>query len=266
MSATPNPKILAILPARYGSTRFPGKPLALIAGKSLIQRTYENVKSSRAVDQIVVATDDKRIFDHVVGFGGRVVMTSVDCPTGTDRLVEALRNAPDLEGYSFVINIQGDEPCVEPKAIRAVTEILTKNPEAVMSTAVVKLTNEAEAYDHSIVKCVFSSNGNALYFSRTLIPAGHKGKFDPKVGYFRHLGIYGFQRSFLMRYGQLPATSLQLAEDLEQLKVLEHGYCIKVAVVEDFSVGVNHPEDINKVEQYLCKQNTFSSREESAHP
>lgn len=251
------PSILGIIPARYASTRFPGKILAPIAGKTLIQRTYENAKRCSLLDSLVVATDDSRIYDHVQSFGGHVVMTSLACPTGTDRLVDALKNHAHLDTAEYIINIQGDEPCLSPEVTQKVIEALLSDPIAVMSTPVVPLTNEEEANHPCIVKCVIDSNGNALYFSRSLIPAGHTQKMVPGVTYYRHMGVYGFRRDFLMRYAELPETPLQRAENLEQLKVLEHGFRIKVAIVDSFSIGVDQPEDIFKVEQWLCKQNTF---------
>lgn len=261
-------KIVAMIPARYASSRFPGKILALIAGKSLIQRTYENAQRCPLLHEIVVATDDERIYNHVKGFAGNVVMTSLTCLNGTDRLAEVLRNNRQFDDASIVINIQGDEPCLDPSVIQKIIEILQSDPEAVMSTAVVKLDSLEEALNPSVVKCVIDSRQNALYFSRALIPAGHghSAQFRPNTTYYRHMGIYGFRRDFLLRYAELPSTPLQKAEDLEQLKVLEHGFRIKTAIVDSFSIGVDLPDDIKKVEQWLCKQNTSLSQVESAHP
>lgn len=251
------PKIVGIIPARYGSSRFPGKPLADILGKSLIQRTYENAKKCSLLDDVIAATDDKRIFDHVLQFGGKAVMTSPHCPTGSDRLIEAVENGPRLREASIIINIQGDEPCLEPIVIEQVVQLLLEDPSAVMSTAVMKIHSEVEALNPSVVKCSMDCRGQALYFSRALIPGGPGAKFNPSLTYFKHIGIYGYRREFLLTYGKLPQTPLQLAEDLEQLKVLEHGYRIKTAIVESTSVSVDHPEDIKKVESLLCKQNTY---------
>lgn len=242
-------KIIGMIPARYASSRFPGKPLSLISGKSLIQRTYENSLKCTLLDDVIVATDDDRIFEHVESFGGKVIMTSVDCPTGTERLAEAIH--ANFKDVDVVINIQGDEPLLEPDVIRKVGEILINDPVAVMSTAVVKIDNEEDANSRSVNKCVIDANGNALYFSRSLLPGGHSGKWDPNKTYYKHLGIYGYRRDFLFHYAELSPTPLQLAEDLEQLKVLEHGFRIKVAVVDSVSIGVDTPEDINKVERML---------------
>lgn len=237
---------VAIIPARYGSERFPGKPLVPILGKSLIQRTYEQVKKCPSLRMVCVATDDARIFHHVQGFGGEVFLTSSDCPTGTDRIA-ALVEEQRIED-AYIINVQGDEPCVRPEDIEKLCALLkTSVP---MATLITPLKEVEEASLSSIVKCVCNQKGEALYFSRSKIP------FNGVC--YRHLGIYGFQRSFLLKYARLPATPLQQAEDLEQLKVLEHGYPIHVRVVEEPGPEVNRPEDIVKVEQYLCKQNSSS--------
>jgi len=250
-------KIIGIIPARYGSTRFPGKPLAKIQGKTLIQRTYENARKCQSLDELAVATDDQSIYDHVTSFGGKAIMTSPECPTGSDRLVAAIENTPGFQEAAIVVNIQGDEPCLEPQVIDQVINALQNDSEAVMSTAIVKLTSEEEVLNPSVIKCVIDLKGHALYFSRALIPAGKTLKFRREANYYKHLGIYAYRREFLMHYAELSPTPLQLAEDLEQLKVLEHGYRIKTALVESSSIGVDHPEDIKKIEQLLCKPNIY---------
>lgn len=247
----------AIIPARYGSVRFPGKPLIKIQGKTLIQRTYENTKRCQSLSEVIVATDDKRIYDHVKEFGGHVVMTPSNCPTGTDRLACVLENDPRLQKAEVIVNVQGDEPCLDPSIITQLAELLQTDSSAVMSTAVVKLQEE-EAFNPSEVKCVLALDGSVLYFSRALIPGGTELRFRKEIPYYKHLGIYAYRPDFLLKYAKLPMTPLQKAEDLEQLKVLEHGYKIKAAIVTSACAGVNTPEDVQKVEQDLCKQNTFS--------
>lgn len=254
----PSPRILGIIPARYSSTRLPGKPLRLIAGKSLIQRTYENAARCRKLEALVVATDDQRIYDHVSSFGGRAVMTAPECPTGTDRLVHALNLKAEWLNTALVVNIQGDEPCLEPVVIENIIESLEASPQAVMATPIAKIHEKNEALDPSVVKCVIDQNHFALYFSRGLVPYGKKGEFSQNITYYRHIGLYVYRKEFLMRFSSLAPTPLQLAEDLEQLKVLESGYRIKTAVVESQSIGVDTPEDLQKVERLLCKQNTSS--------
>lgn len=244
-------KVIGMIPARFGSTRFPGKPLAMIGDKTLIRRTYENAMKCRMLDAVFVATDDQRIYDHVVAFGGKVVMTSSDCPTGTERLADALKKHKEFSSVDIVINIQGDEPLLEPEVIEAVIKKLESDEEAAMSTAVVKIRSQEEATNYSTPKCIMDLHGNALYFSRTLIPNGHQGKWQPDITYYKHIGIYGYRRDFLLHYAELEATPLQKVEDLEQLKVLEHGFRIGVAIVESASIGVDRPEDIKKIEQRL---------------
>lgn len=253
-------KVLGVIPARYASSRFPAKMLAPINGKTLIQHTYENFKHCSFLDNLVIATDDQRIYDHATHFGAQVFMTCPTCPTGTDRLADVLKKNPRLQENDIVICIQGDEPCVDPNVLQQITDALINDPEAVMATAVTPLHTIEEASNPSTVKCVIDKNHNALYFSRALIPAGHTGKYRPEITYYRHIGIYAYRRDFLLLYGELPRTPLQMAEDLEQLKILEHGFRIKTAVVDYFSIDVNNPDDIQKVEQWLCKQNTSSSQ------
>lgn len=258
------PKVIGIIPARYASTRFPGKPLIPILGKSLIQHTYENALRCTALEELIVATDDQRIFDHVKGFGGRVVMTSENCPTGTDRLAEVLRKEASLKKVELVMNVQGDEPCLDPAVITSVVKALQDHPEAAMSTAITPIHSSDEAHNSNVVKCVIDSSHFALYFSRALIPAGRTLKYQPAHLYYRHLGLYAYRREFLLHYSELAPTPLQQVEDLEQLKVLEHGYKIITVKVSGESMDVNAPEDIKKVEQLLCKQNTSSSPAGSA--
>jgi len=234
--------VIGVIPARYASTRFPGKLLADLQGKSILQRTFESARRSSTLDQILIATDDQRIKQAAENFGAEVVMTRIDCPSGTDRVAEA------IEGLDadIVINIQGDEPCVSPEAIDAVARRLLESPEAPMATALFPLSDE-ERNDSSIVKCVVDQSGRALYFSRAPIPTP-----------YGHLGIYGYRPAFLRTYVGLPPSPQQETEDLEQLRALEHGYSIVVAHVEAAHPGVNTPEDLKRLEQLLCNQNMYS--------
>lgn len=251
-------KVIGIIPARFGSTRFPGKPLAKILDKSLIQRTYENARLATHLSDVIVATDDRRIFDHVLGFGGKAAMTSNNCATGTDRLAEVIKNDPSLHDVDIIVNIQGDEPTLDPHIIESVALALEEDPQATVSTAIVRLKFEEQAFNPHVVKCVIDRHGYALYFSRALIPAGKSLSYVPGTTYYKHLGIYGYRREFLLHYSELQSTPLQLAEDLEQLKVLENGFRIKTVIVESECMDVNTPEDIKKVEQLIWKQNTSS--------
>lgn len=251
------PSIIGLIPARYASTRFPGKLLAPILGKSLIQHTYENAKRYKDFKEIIVLTDDEKILDHVKTFGGQALMTSSSCLTGTDRIVEALMKYPHLQENDFIVNVQGDEPVLDVKIIREALELLTEDKEASCATAVVPLRNYEEATNPSCVKCVMDLKGNALYFSRSLIPYSKEGSYDNSfTTYYRHLGFYCFRTDFLLQYKDLCPTPLQLSEDLEQLKILEHGFRMKVAVVSELSAGahVDHPEDIERIERLLTCQ------------
>lgn len=244
-------KVIGIIPARFGSSRFPGKPLVKILDKTLIQHTYENALRCQALESLIVATDDTRIFDHVSGFGGKAIMTSDKHLTGSDRLAEVIKSSPEYAHSDIVINIQGDEPCLNPLSIASVISLLKQDPHAVMATCATPIHSSEEIANPSIVKCVLDQSHHALYFSRSPIPYN-----KTKAQFLRHMGLYAYRRDFLLTYQSLTPTPLQLAEDLEQLKVLEHGYRIKVAIVEEFSIGVDTPADIQKVEQLLCTQNT----------
>ena len=249
--------IVAVIPARFGSTRFPGKPLALILGKTLLQRTLERAQQASCLDRIVVATDDPRIRDHVLELGGEVVMTPSSCPTGTDRMAAACRQDPSLDAAEIVVNIQGDEPLLDPGVIHAIVEAL-QNSDAVMSTPTCPLLSQEEYLSRHIVKCVADQRKHALYFSRAPI-GSFAATQGPCPSVRRHVGLYAYRRSFLELYGKLPPSPLQLAEDLEPLKVLEHGYAIRVVEVAHSSIGVDIPEDIHRVESFLWNQNISSS-------
>jgi 3-deoxy-manno-octulosonate cytidylyltransferase (CMP-KDO synthetase) len=250
-------RAIGIIPARFGSTRFPGKPLALIKGKSLLQRTFERASLCKRLDRVVVATDHPEIYTHVQGFGGEVYMTSPECPNGTERIGELLDKEPSLKKYDIVVNIQGDEPCITPEVIRQVIEALAENKMAQVATPVAPLA-PADAMNRSVVKCVRSLKGKALYFSRSLLPGGMQGEYNGAVPYYKHVGIYAYRMDFLPLYRDLGPTLLQKAESLEQLKILEHGFDIQTVLVDYQGVDVNHPEDIGKVEEYLWKQNIYS--------
>ena len=257
-------RVVGIIPARYHSTRLPGKLLRPILGKTLLQWTYENAKKALSLDDLFVATYEEVISHHVQEFGGRYIYTHANCLNGTECVAAAIKAEPDLLNADVIINIQGDEPCLSKETIDCVVKVLLENPEASMATAVTKISTKEEALSFSIVKCVMDQKGRALYFSRQLLPSGKMQGWKEDFPYFRHIGIYAYRPSFLQELVQLPATPLQLQEDLEQLKVLEYGYQIQVAQVATATIGVDVPEDIKKVEQWLCKQNTFLLQEGSA--
>ena len=240
--------VIGIIPARYASSRFPGKMLAPIMGKTLIQRTYESAKRAKTLTQLIVATDDERIYQHVQSFGGEVYMTSIDCPNGTIRLVDAINRNPQLTQADIFVNIQGDRPCISPSAIDQIVTALIDHPDEIMATPVVKTSDLEEIQNPATVKCVRDLQGYALYFSRHILPYT-KGK--PTC--YKHIGIYAFRRDFLKLYAQLQETPLQQHEDLEQLKVLEHGYRIKTIEVTECDLSVDYPDDVAIVEQYLAQ-------------
>lgn len=239
-------KILGIIPARYNSTRFPGKPLADICSKTMIQRVYERAKMSVSLHDVIVATDDERIFDCVKSFGGNPVMTGENLPNGTARCEEALR----LFGGNFdaVINIQGDEPLLDPVMIDEVAEMLADGENC--ATLCREIRNEDDMNNPNVVKVVMSQNRNALYFSRSLIPYNRTGINTPV---YQHIGIYGYKAKFLREYVKMNDTPLSMAESLEQLKILENGYRIRVKVTSSKNdiVGVDTPEDLEKVRKII---------------
>ena len=241
-------KKIIVIPARLASSRFPGKMLAQINSKSLIQHTFENAKKSKKIDDILIATDDKKIFDHALEFGAEVVMTPKDIPNGTKRVFCALERTQNTSQDAIIINIQGDEPSLDPKAIDELCALLEEDPEIKMATLVTPIKDEEDLTDSSVVKCVFDKNFNALYFSRSLIPYPRHNTTS-----YQHLGVYAFRKPFLETYSQLPHTPLDKAEDLEQLKVLENGFSIKVLINSSPSIGVDTPQDLKKVEKHLCQ-------------
>lgn len=237
-------------------------------GKTVLQRTFECARASKTIDELFVATDDERIASHVRFFGGRVLLTSSSCINGTERITEALHNEPRLQYATAIINLQGDHPCTSPTTLDRIAELL-KDPEADVSTAVRPIQTLADFHSPQVVKCVLDRRGGALYFSRSPIPYSRGEDSYSKIGSFgyHHIGIYGYKPFFLLKIKSLPNTELQRTEDLEQLKFLELGYRIKVAIVEDEALGVDTPEDLIKLEEWLCHQrlNTSLSPAELSH-
>lgn len=241
--------IVAVLPARYQSSRFPGKPLTLIAGKPMIQRVYEQVRQSAGVNRVVVATDDERIYNAVKHFSGEVVMTG-NCSCGTERVYEAIKDYP----CDIVINVQGDEPLIKPEMINELIDALVYD-NAVMATLCKEITEIADINNPNIVKVVRDKNDDALYFSRHPIPFNRDKRSGVK--YFKHIGIYGYKKDFLQEYVHTEKASLEMAENLEQLRVLESGYRIKVKETMYDSIGVDTPEDILKIEKEIKNTSDF---------
>lgn len=242
--------ILGIIPARYGSTRFPGKPLARIRDKSMIRRVYEQCKLAETPGKIVVATDDERIYKHVKEFGGEVVMTRKDHPNGTSRCAEALQLVEQETNQEFdaVINIQGDEPFINPAQIDKVAALLIK-PEVKIATLAKKITTTEELFNRNVVKLVTDNNRKALYFSRQPVPLVRDTEEEDwleKAVFYKHIGIYGYSKEVLFEIIRLPSGNLETAEKLEQLRWMENGYAVYVGTTEFDSFAVDTPEDLSK--------------------
>jgi len=232
-------KIVAIIPARWASTRFPGKPLVEILGKPIVQHVWERCREATDIDAVIVATDDKRIAEVAAKFGADVSMTKTSHTTGTDRLGEV---ASRLRGVSHVINVQGDEPAIDPKLISDLAVSLRREPRLQMITAAARFPANADLENPNQVKVIMDLNGNAIYFSRYAIPyvRNQRDAIQP----MQHLGIYGYRLSFLKKFISWKPTPLELAESLEQLRALEHGTAIRVIQATKRSVGVDSPDDI----------------------
>jgi 3-deoxy-manno-octulosonate cytidylyltransferase (CMP-KDO synthetase) len=239
-------RAIAVIPARYASTRFPGKPLATDTGKYLIQHVYERVCAASSIAQVIVATDDERIAEAVRSFGGAVAMTRTDHPSGSDRVAEA---ASGVEPADVVVNVQGDEPEIEPGHIDRLVGLLVEKQDVAIATLACPFAVLAgiDPRNANTVKVVLNSDGNALYFSRAVIPHPRMheqtGQFHQPAPYLLHLGIYAFRSAFLADLPRLAPTPLERTESLEQLRWLEHGYAIAVGVVDKATRGVDTPED-----------------------
>ena len=245
--------ILGVIPVRYASTRFPGKPLAMIHGKSMIQRVYEQASKSASLHKVVVATDDNRIFDHVKNFGGTVLMTSTEHNSGTERCHEAfnmISREKDNINWNLVINIQGDEPLIDPSQIDKLASLFTNNDRVLIGTLAKKITDLFEITDQNIVKVIFDHNKKALYFSRLPIPFV---KDLPETAWltwsrhYKHIGLYAYRPLILHKLIALPPSPLETAESLEQLRWIENGYDIYVEITETESISVDIPDDLSKI-------------------
>jgi len=237
---------LGIIPARYASTRFPGKPLVDIAGKSMIQRVYEQAKKCSQLSEVIVATDDDRIFEHVNSFGGKAEMTSSTHQSGTDRCAEVAEKHPE---YDVIINIQGDEPYIDPEQISKLISCFD-DPGTQIATLIKKVSNEQELHNTNSPKVIINKNSEAIYFSRSPLP--HIRGQEPQnwlqhFTYFKHIGIYGYRADILKQITKLPVSSLEKAESLEQLRWVENGYKIKVAETEIETIAIDTPEDLKKL-------------------
>ena len=239
-------RTLGVIPARYASTRFPGKPLVSIAGKSMIQRVYEQASKATQIETCIVATDDKRIFDHVSAFGGQVAMTRLDHKSGTDRCAEV---AAIFADFDLVINIQGDEPFVNPTQIDQLVLSLKNNSAAEIATLAKQIQAHEELFNPNVVKVVFNKRNEALYFSRSTIPylrGQDQEQWLSKGRFFKHLGLYGYRRSVLLAIAKLLPGRLEQLESLEQLRWLEEGYRIRIEETKVETIGIDSPEDLER--------------------
>jgi 3-deoxy-manno-octulosonate cytidylyltransferase (CMP-KDO synthetase) len=247
--------IIAVIPARFASTRLPGKPLLSDTGRPLIQHVVEAARRARSLDRVLVATDDPRIADAVAGFGGEFVMTRADHPTGTDRVAEVAARLTDAR---IIVNLQGDEPEITGAALDRVVALLDDDPDAPMATLATPIRAEAVYRDPSCVKVVVARNGRALYFSRSPIPH-HRDGLPPDGSdlAYLHLGLYAYRREFLLRLAALPPAPLEAAEKLEQLRVLQAGHPIAVGLVDEPSIGIDTPDDYRRfVERWRRKESS----------
>ena len=242
-------KVLCVIPARYASTRLPGKPLSMIAGKPMIQHVYERACQAQMPDEVIVATDNELVEKAVAAFGGKAVMTSPDHPSGTDRLAEVALMYPDVD---VIVNVQGDEPMIPPEVIDNLAKAFEADAELNMATMKVAM-DEADYDNPAAVKVVTDLNGYALYFSRSLMPYPRNKPEGYKV--YKHVGIYAYRRNFLLKYAVLPPTPLEKAESLEQLRALENGYKIKVLESTFKGIGVDTPEDLAAVNELFAAMN-----------
>ncbi len=241
------PKILGVIPSRYASSRLPGKPLLEISGKTMVEHVYRRAMASGIFFRVVVATDDRRVYEAVEKFGGDVIMTSPDHPDGSSRVAEVARGIDT----DYVINIQGDEPMIDPRMLKELAEGLIADTDADSATACVPIKNEEDFLNPNIVKVVRALNGRALYFSRSPIPFRRN---DTECPVWEHLGIYAFTKKFLLKMVELPKTPLMTTESLEQLRILEHGYTMTVIPTKYPSAGpnVNTEEDLEKVREIMA--------------
>jgi 3-deoxy-manno-octulosonate cytidylyltransferase (CMP-KDO synthetase) len=240
----------AVIPARYASTRLPGKPLVEIAGKPMIERVWERVRRAKKISRVIVATDDERILRAVAAFGGEAVMTRAEHRSGTERVAEVAATAI-RESEEIFVNVQGDEPLIQPEAIDTAVEDIESEPSVSVATLAVPIARPADIMDPNVVKVVLDFDGNALYFSRAPIPWVRDSNARVHARHLKHLGLYVFRRAALLDFPTLPLGDLERVEQLEQLRWMENGYKIHVAETSHDSVGVDVPEDVSRIEQLL---------------
>lgn len=246
-------KVIGVIPARYASSRLPGKPLAQIAGKSLIEWVWLRVRECKTIDELVVATDDERIMEACAKFGATAIMTNPDCPSGSDRIAEVIKTYP---GFDIIVNVQGDEPLIDPTVVDKCVQSLLDNKDVDVSSAMIQFPSWESAVSPHANKVVTRSNGDAMYFSRSIIPSNARmtdSELAATPPPFKHLGLYVYRRKALEDFVQLSPSRYEIIEKLEQLRFLENGYKIRMIETLHDSIGVDTPEDIPIVEQLLKK-------------
>jgi 3-deoxy-manno-octulosonate cytidylyltransferase (CMP-KDO synthetase) len=245
---------IAIIPARYSSTRFPGKPLALIQGKPMIQRVYEQVMKCKQLSNVIVATDDDRIEQTVKKFGGHVVMTSENHQSGTERCAEAITKLP--ENFNYVINVQGDEPFIKSSQIDLLCSCF-QDQQIKIATLIKTISRNEELFSSHVVKVVIDSKKDALYFSRSPIPH-HKNTMEKfwihLSSYYKHIGIYGYEKNTLLEIVKLPPSELEKAESLEQLRWLSNGYKIRTVETDEETISIDTPDDLQRAEKFYSEK------------
>jgi 3-deoxy-manno-octulosonate cytidylyltransferase (CMP-KDO synthetase) len=245
-------RAIGVIPARWAATRFEGKVIANLLGKPVIQHVWENAKKAKTLDDLVVACDDERIMKVVEAFGGKAIYTSPNQPSGTDRLAEVVNPL----NVDIAVNIQGDEPLMKSIMIDNLVLSLEEDKAVQMATMMKRIEDDSELTNSNVVKVVVDKNGYAIYFSRYAIPYNRTNEADPKKRpvYYKHIGIYAFTKDFLFTFRNLPHSSLENAEKLEQLRAIEHGYKIKVVETKFDTIGVDRPEDLKRAEEALLKE------------
>ncbi|OHB60702.1 MAG: hypothetical protein A2167_05005 [Planctomycetes bacterium RBG_13_46_10] len=254
-------KVLACIPARYGSTRFPAKVLAKDTGKFLIQHTWERARAAKLPEKVIIAADDERIVAAAESFGAECILTSPDCPSGTDRIAEAVADI-DID---IIVNLQADEPEIDPANIDKVAQLLIDNPDAPMATLAADFKNTAQISDPNIVKAIIGKNNQAIYFSRSVIPYDRENSGVGNVkNYLRHLGIYAYRKDFLLKITKLPQTLLEKIEKLEQLRAIENGFAILVTEVKHTCDGIDTPDQYAKfVKRYKKTAERLKTKKET---
>ena len=247
-------KVIACIPARYSSTRFPGKVLAKATGKYLIQHTYEKACMAKLPEKVIIAADDRKVLDAAMSFGAECVMTSAKHESGTDRIAEAVK---EVEA-DIIVNVQGDEPEIDPASIDYIAQLLIDNSDAQMATLATAITTVEQVMDPNVVKVVLDKAGRAIYFSRSPIPYDRENPINPKIEhYLRHIGIYAYRMDFLQKYTTLKQTPLEKTEKLEQLRVIENGFAIMAGIVKQVADGIDTPE---QYAEFVKRQTTLSKK------